>query len=187
MNTAKMTGAGLLTLALTLTPGITMAQSEADEMPPTPAYVTSTEQDAGMFPVDSDTEALPWGTRRTVGFSMIVESTDPRITGDLDVIYTYDQSGAIGRGAASATTAPTPPAARLPRCIRCQSAAAPSTQEYWHMGETAMRLRSGCGSSCLAQRSLSACWRTSPRRTADRSWDSTSTPRVHGPSTTGWG
>jgi hypothetical protein len=34
-----------------------------------------------------------------VGFSVIVESTDPRITGDLDVIYTYDQSGAIGRGA----------------------------------------------------------------------------------------
>jgi hypothetical protein len=98
MRTAKMTGAGLVTLALTLTPGVTMAQSEADEMLPTPTYLTGTEQDAGLFSVDSNTEVFPWGTRETVGFSRVVESTDPRIMGDLDVVYTYDQAGALARG-----------------------------------------------------------------------------------------
>ena len=98
MRTAKMAGGGLLTLALTLTPGIMMAQSEADEVLPTPTYLTGTEQDARYFSVDSDTEVFPWGTRRTVGFSVIVESTDPRITGDLDVVYTYDEAGALTRG-----------------------------------------------------------------------------------------
>src|SRR5450755_3377301 len=42
---------------------------------------------------------------------------------------------------ASAITAPAPPTARLPRCTRCQSPAKPSSLEYSHMGETAMRLR----------------------------------------------
>ena len=100
MRTAKMTGAGLVTLALTLTltPGIMMAQSEADEMLPTPTYLTGTEQGDRYFSVDGDTEVFPWGTRRTVGFSVIVESTDPRITGDLDVVYTYDEAGALTRG-----------------------------------------------------------------------------------------
>ena len=43
--------------------------------------------------------------------------------------------------AASVITRPAPPTARLPRWTRCQSVANPSTEEYWHMGETAMRLR----------------------------------------------
>ena len=30
----------------------------------------------------------------------------------------------------------------MPRCIRCQSLAQPSSAEYWHMGETTMRLAS---------------------------------------------
>src|SRR4051812_37195125 len=34
-----------------------------------------------------------------------------------------------------------PPAARLPRCTKCQSFANPSSEEYWHIGETAIRLR----------------------------------------------
>ena len=42
---------------------------------------------------------------------------------------------------ASIITRPAPPTARLPRWTRCQSLANPSTEEYWHMGETAMRLR----------------------------------------------
>src|ERR1017187_9441003 len=42
---------------------------------------------------------------------------------------------------ASATTKPAPPTARDPRCTRCQSVAAPSTEEYSHMGDTPMRLR----------------------------------------------
>jgi len=33
-----------------------------------------------------------------------------------------------------------PPDARLPRWTRCQSLAEPSTLEYWHMGDTAIRL-----------------------------------------------
>src|ERR1035441_4406706 len=42
---------------------------------------------------------------------------------------------------ASMQTSPAPPTARLPRCTRCQSVANPSSEEYWHMGETAIRLR----------------------------------------------
>ncbi len=43
---------------------------------------------------------------------------------------------------ASAITKPAPPAARAPRCTRCQSFATPSLDEYWHIGDTPMRLRS---------------------------------------------
>src|SRR5580693_7183914 len=35
-----------------------------------------------------------------------------------------------------------PPTAREPRWTRCQSLAKPSVLEYWHIGETTMRLRS---------------------------------------------
>src|SRR3954453_7469689 len=42
---------------------------------------------------------------------------------------------------ASMITSPAPPTARLPRWTRCQSFAKPSTLEYWHIGETTMRLR----------------------------------------------
>ena len=42
---------------------------------------------------------------------------------------------------ASMQTSPAPPTARLPRCTRCQSLANPSSEEYWHIGETAIRLR----------------------------------------------
>src|SRR5271167_663914 len=43
---------------------------------------------------------------------------------------------------ASTITRPAPPTAREPRCTRCQSFGKPSSDEYWHIGETAMRLRS---------------------------------------------
>ena len=42
---------------------------------------------------------------------------------------------------ASTRISPAPPAARLPKCTKCQSFAKPSSLEYWHMGETAVRLR----------------------------------------------
>ena len=42
---------------------------------------------------------------------------------------------------ASTNTRPAPPRAKRPRCTRCQSWATPSTALYWHMGETAIRLR----------------------------------------------
>ena len=41
---------------------------------------------------------------------------------------------------ASRITRPAPPCARLPRWTRCHSVAKPSSHEYWHMGETPMRL-----------------------------------------------
>ena len=50
---------------------------------------------------------------------------------------------ALGRdGGASVMTRPAPPTARLPRWTKCQSFARPSVaSEYWHMGDTTMRLR----------------------------------------------
>src|SRR3954469_24114871 len=43
---------------------------------------------------------------------------------------------------ASCITNAAPATAKLPRCTRCQSLAKPSSLEYWHIGETTMRLRS---------------------------------------------
>src|SRR4051812_5400448 len=37
---------------------------------------------------------------------------------------------------ASCIISPAPPTALLPKCTRCQSVAKPSSDEYWHMGET---------------------------------------------------
>ena len=52
---------------------------------------------------------------------------------------------------ASVKTSAAPPTARDPRCTKCQSFENPSTLEYWHIGETMIRLasvseRSGSGS-----------------------------------------
>jgi hypothetical protein len=38
-------------------------------------------------------------------------------------------------------TSPAPPTAREPRCTKCKSFGNPLSDEYWHMGETAMRVR----------------------------------------------
>src|SRR6266571_8985346 len=35
-----------------------------------------------------------------------------------------------------------PECAIMPRCMRCQSLAQPSSAEYWHIGETTIRLAS---------------------------------------------
>jgi hypothetical protein len=43
---------------------------------------------------------------------------------------------------ASAITNPAPPTAGAPRFTKCQSVATPSLDEYWHIGDTPMRLRS---------------------------------------------
>ena len=43
--------------------------------------------------------------------------------------------------AASVNTSPAPPVANWPRCTRCQSFGTPSTEEYWHIGDTQTRLR----------------------------------------------
>src|SRR6478752_5538113 len=52
---------------------------------------------------------------------------------------------------ASVITSAAPPTARVPRWTKCQSFENPSTLEYWHIGDTTMRLasvseRSGSGS-----------------------------------------
>ena len=40
---------------------------------------------------------------------------------------------------ASEMTIDAPPTALLPRCTKCQSLANPSTDEYWHIGDTTIR------------------------------------------------
>ena len=56
---------------------------------------------------------------------------------------------------ASTTTMPAREMASCIRCWRCQSVALPSAAEYWHMGETTMRLGSSTG----------------PRASGEKSWD----------------
>jgi len=51
-----------------------------------------------------------------------------------------DAASAVTAVASVSTTA-APPTARLPRWTRCQSFAKPSSLEYWHIGDTKMRLR----------------------------------------------
>src|SRR3982750_2806213 len=41
----------------------------------------------------------------------------------------------------SQNTIAAPPSANLPRCTRCQSVGPPSSDEYWHIGDTTTRLR----------------------------------------------
>src|ERR1700692_4501300 len=55
---------------------------------------------------------------------------------------------------ASVITRAAPPIARLPRWTKCQSLANPSTEEYSHIGETAMR----CGSVRLRSFSGEKRW-----------------------------
>src|SRR6185503_6277007 len=42
----------------------------------------------------------------------------------------------------STTNSPAPEQAKVPRCTACQSVMLPSSAEYWHIGETTMRLGS---------------------------------------------
>src|SRR6185437_13518281 len=49
------------------------------------------------------------------------------------------------------TTSPAPELASIPRCTRCQSLAQPSSAEYWHMGETTMRLASSRPASRIGE------------------------------------
>src|SRR5271163_1314117 len=51
-----------------------------------------------------------------------------------------------------------PPTARLPRWTRCQSLAKPSLLEYWHMGETTMRLRRMTSRICNSSNRFMADW-----------------------------
>jgi hypothetical protein len=54
---------------------------------------------------------------------------------------------------ASTNTMPAPPCANLPRCTRCQSVTWPSLAEYWHIGETTIRLRASTSRSLTFEKS----------------------------------
>src|SRR5215203_2332370 len=77
--------------------------------------------------------------------------------------------------AASVSTAAAPPTARAPRCTRCQSFAKPSSLEYWHIGDTRIRLRRvtpritrGCNSRALISLSTQNACRASRNLTDTR-------------------
>src|SRR4029079_10130087 len=53
---------------------------------------------------------------------------------------------------ASTHTMPAPPTARLPRCTKCQSFGMPSSDEYWHIGETMTRLGRTTERSCRGEK-----------------------------------
>src|SRR5262245_30842354 len=55
---------------------------------------------------------------------------------------------------ASTTTMPARATANCIRCARCQSVALPSSAEYWHIGETAMRLGSVSGPTLRGSKRL---------------------------------
>src|SRR5204863_2811642 len=55
---------------------------------------------------------------------------------------------------ASRMSRPAPEYARWPRCTRCQSFMLPSSAEYWHIGETTMRLGSVMPPSWIGVKSL---------------------------------
>src|ERR1700734_91875 len=59
---------------------------------------------------------------------------------------------------ASVKTREAPPTARLPRWTRCQSLAKPSELEYWHMGETTIRLRSRTSRICNSSNRFMSDW-----------------------------
>src|ERR1700691_3826768 len=59
---------------------------------------------------------------------------------------------------ASVKTREAPPTARLPRWTRCQSFAKPSELEYWHIGETTMRLRSRTSRICNSSNRFMGDW-----------------------------
>src|SRR5690348_18490391 len=55
---------------------------------------------------------------------------------------------------ASVNTSPAPPTARLPRCTRCQSVGTPPGEEYWHIGDTTMRLRNASAPSLIGSSNI---------------------------------
>src|SRR6185312_16106037 len=80
---------------------------------------------AGIEPRDSINLAISWSFATCSSFQM------PKHAGVIR------PSGVIA--VASAVTTAAPPTAREPRCTRCQLLAKPSSDEYWHIGETMMR------------------------------------------------
>lgn len=101
MRTVRGTCTVLIALALSAAPVATAAQSSDADADSAPAYSTGTERQTDMWVVPGATvERFPWGVRNTVGLSMESESTDPRVTGEIEVVFTFDEVRAskMGRG-----------------------------------------------------------------------------------------
>src|SRR6202050_1855069 len=74
---------------------------------------------------------------------------------------------------ASVKTREAPPTARLPRWTRCQSLAKTSELEYWHMGETTIRLRSRTSRICNSSNRFMGDWMTGgAEKWQGMDWDS---------------
>src|SRR5665213_1970263 len=58
---------------------------------------------------------------------------------------------------------PAPPVANFPRCTKCQSVGPPFSDEYWHIGDTTMRLRALRPRSAIGAKSRGVVVRTSVR------------------------
>jgi hypothetical protein len=100
MRTTAKSIAGILALALAATPGAVIAQAGDAEDMPVPAYWTSIEERAGAISVDPNPQQFDWGYRSTTGFKVKVTGDDPRVAGDIDVVFTHDRvlGQDIGRG-----------------------------------------------------------------------------------------
>lgn len=100
MRTSRTTLAAMLSLALAIVPAAAVAQA-ADGEPATPSYFTSTETRLPDFQVPAgEFGSNSFGYRSTVGLKVVAEADDPRASGDITAIFTYDMSynGDIGRG-----------------------------------------------------------------------------------------
>ena len=103
--------------------------------------------------------ALPWHGRSTPCARHARSASSPRSSSACRIAASTGTSAAsvassqsprspaVMRPAGSTAVAsmhsmPAPDSARLPRWIMCQAVAAPSSAEYWHIGETTMRLGS---------------------------------------------
>ena len=101
MRTVRGTCSVLIALALSAAPVATAGQSSDADADTTPAYSTATERQTDMWGVPgTPTERFDWGIRRTFGFSVETDSTDPRLSGDMDVVFTLDEArdSQAGRG-----------------------------------------------------------------------------------------
>src|SRR3954469_17185726 len=65
---------------------------------------------------------------------------------------------------ASTIMSPAPEQANWPMCMSCQSVMVPSMAEYWHIGETTIRLGSVMPPSSMGVKSLGGCNRDAPFR-----------------------
>src|SRR5260221_13405352 len=74
---------------------------------------------------------------------------------------------------ASTVIRPAPDMANVIQCWRCQSVAEPSSAEYWHIGETAMRLDICIPPISIGEKSREVIIETPARRAAEKAGEGT--------------